>query len=273
MNNVIVSVAPVAATATENDPRAIAREVAACCEAGAGMMHLHCRDFRGQLTADTALLEETVREIRRLCPIVIEISTGGVSALTIRERCAPCYPAWVECNSLNVGSVNLGDAVYANPIGDVRYCVEQILMNRKIPEIEVFEIGMLNTARVLLQEFAFEMPILFSLVLGHFGAMPATVSALRAMIGGLYANFPNRNDVLWGVTHAHRRDWELIKAALDFGARTVRVGFEDSAYLDPQTVAGGNVPLVKRCAEIIRGKGKATASPDETRKMLHGQIV
>ena len=57
---------------------------------------------------------------RRLCPIVIEISTGGVSNLTIRERCAPCTMDGVECNSLNIGSANLGDAVYQNPIGDVR---------------------------------------------------------------------------------------------------------------------------------------------------------
>ena len=268
MEKILVSVAPVAATATENDPQKIAREVADCYQAGAGMVHLHCRNAQGQLAADTTVLEETVREIKRLCPIVIEISTGGVSNLSIQERCRPCYPDWVECNSLNIGSVNLGESVYQNPIGDVRYCVEQILANRKIPEIEVFEVGMLNTARVLAEEFSFVKPILFALVLGHFGAMPATEAALRAMIDGVNENFQNPDEVLWGITQAHRKDWELVKTALDLGARTVRVGFEDSAYLDPDTVVETNVPLVARCVEIIKAKDKASATPDEIRGML-----
>ena len=269
MDKMIVSVAPVAATATENNPMDIARDVAACYQAGAGMVHLHCRDVHGRLTADTALLEETVAAIRRLCPIVIEISTGGVSELTIQERCAPCEPDWVECNSLNVGSVNMGESVYQNPIGDVRYCVRQILEHHKIPEIEVFEVGMLNTARVLAEEFDFVNPMLFALVLGHFGAMPATTAALKTMIDGVYENFPNRDAVLWGITQAHRRDWTLIETALDLGARAVRIGFEDSAYLDPDTTVETNAPLVARCVESIRAKGKEPATPEEIRRMLH----
>lgn len=268
MNPVILSVAPVAADATQNDSLVLAREVAECFEEGAGMVHLHCRDAKGRLSADIGILEETVKEIRRLCPIVVEISTGGISNLTIRERCAPCVPDWVECNSLNIGSVNLGDAVYQNPIGDVRYCVDRILQNHKIPEIEVFEIGMLNTARVLAQEFSFPKPLFFALVLGHFGAMPATRHALEAMISGLYENFPNRSDVLWGITQSQRRDWELIRTALALGAQSVRIGFEDSAYLDAHTKAHRNVPLVKRCAQEIREAGGTPASPEQIRRML-----
>ena len=268
MDSVMISVAPVPASAKENDPQAIAREVAECYHAGAGMVHLHCRDARGRLTADTSILQETVLAIKHLCPIVIEISTGGISDLTIRERCAPCTPDWVECNSLNIGSVNLGESVYSNPIGDVRYCVEQILKNRKIPEIEVFEVGMLNTARVLASEFPFVRPILFSFVLGHFGAMPATEGALRAMIDGLYENFPDPADTIWGITQAGRRDWTLIQTALELGARTVRVGFEDSAYLDSDTVVQGNAPLVERCARLIRSVGRQPATPGEIRQAL-----
>ncbi len=268
MNSVILSVAPVAADAMEQNPLSLAREVAECFEAGAGMVHLHCRDAKGKLTADTRILEETAREIQRMCPIVIEVSTGGISNLTIQQRCASCRLDWVECNSLNIGSVNLGDAVYQNPIGDVRYSVDRILKNCKIPEIEVFEIGMLNTARVLAQEFTFPRPLFFALVLGHFGAMPATRHALEAMLSGLYENFPNPSDILWGITQSQRRDWELVRAALALGAQSVRIGFEDSAYLDTDTKARSNVPLVRRCAEEIRRAGGMPASPEQIRRML-----
>ena len=131
MKKIMISVAPVAATDILINPRAIARDVYECYKHGAAMVHLHCRDLNGRLTPDVSLLEETVDYIRALCDIVIEISTGGVSNLTIQERCQTCYPKWVEANSLNVGSVNLGTAVYQNPIRDVEFCVQQILQYKK----------------------------------------------------------------------------------------------------------------------------------------------
>lgn len=105
MKKIMISVAPVAATDILINPRAIARDVYECYKNGASMVHLHCRDLNGNLTPDLSLLEETVAYIREMCDIVVEISTGGVSNLTIEERVQPCYPSWVEANSLNVGSV------------------------------------------------------------------------------------------------------------------------------------------------------------------------
>ena len=44
---------------------------------------------------------------------------------------------------------------------------------------------------------------------------------------------PGRDDIIWGYTQAHREDWEMVKAALDMGASTVRIGFEDSDCIAP----------------------------------------
>jgi 3-keto-5-aminohexanoate cleavage enzyme len=268
MRKVMLSVAPVSASATQNDPRAIAADVVACWRAGAAMVHLHCRDAYGRLTDDVSLLAETVGLIRAQCPIIIQVSTGGVSNLTIEQRCRPCAPAWVECNSLNVGSVNLGDAVYRNPMMDVRYCVQQILANGKVPEIEVFEIGMIHTARVLARQFAFAHPLLFALVVGHPGAMPATEAALDLMIRGLYTFYPEEANTLWGITEANRTDWRLIDAALDSGASTVRIGFEDSDSLGGRERAPHNAALVAALAERVKAKGLLCATPDEARQMI-----
>lgn len=82
---VLLSVAPVAANATHNDPREIARDVLACARAGAGMVHLHVRDPHGRLTPDTGHFVETLALIRAESDIVIEASTGGVSGLNISQ--------------------------------------------------------------------------------------------------------------------------------------------------------------------------------------------
>ncbi len=189
--------------------------------------------------------------------------------MTIEERCAPVSAGWVEANSLNVGSVNLGDAVYCNPIREVEYCVDQILKHHKTPEIEVFELGMIKTVKDLSEKYNFVKPILFSIVLGHFGAAPATVRTLRSMLDAIDEFFPDKGETLWGITHAHRTDFEIIRAALELGASTVRIGFEDSRYVTPSTQADKNLPLVEAVSGLVKTMGMEPATPEEIRTMLN----
>lgn len=260
---VLINVAPVAGSCKQIDPEAIAADVYECYKAGAGMVHLHVRAEDGSLTANTALLEKTLKLIRAQSDIIIEVSTGGVSNLTIQERCAPVPLELVEACSLNVGSTNLGEAVYINAPADVRYCVQQLLEHHKIPEIETFEIGHSHTAKLLMEQFPMVRPVLFSVVLGHGGEAPATPEALAAMISMI------PQDSIWGITHAHRKNFDIIAAALGMGAQTVRVGFEDSNYLDEDTVVQTNAPLVAKAKALIEAMDKEVMTPAEARALLH----
>ena len=219
-NKVLINVAPVSALCTHIDPKAIAKDVYDCYKAGAAMVHLHVRDENGALTEDTSLLEETLRLIRKDSDIIIEVSTGGISNLNIKERCAPVNLDLVEACSLNVGSTNLGRGVYVNSPDDVEYCVEQLLSHHKIPEVETFELGHTHTMTKLMEKYDFVKPVLFSVVLGHEGECPATPECLKYMTSMI------PDGAVWGITHAHRTDMSIIAAALGLGAVTVRVGFE-----------------------------------------------
>ena len=106
----------------------------------------------------------------------------------MQERCAPLYSELVEACSLNVGSTNLGKAVYCNPIDDVEYCIREILKQKKTPEVETFEIGHTWTMARLMEKYDFADPVLFSVVLGHEGEAAATPQALAAMIQMIPSN-------------------------------------------------------------------------------------
>jgi 3-keto-5-aminohexanoate cleavage enzyme len=263
MDKVLISVAPVAATDKNIDPEKIAEDVIACAKAGAAMVHLHVRDYGGRLTSDISVLEETLRLIRKESDIIIEASTGGVSDLTIKERCAPLYSDLVEACSLNVGSTNLGKAVYCNPIDDVDYCVRELLRMKKTPEVEVFEIGHTYAMKELMAKYLFQNPVLFSIVLGHKGEAPASPEALTTMIGMI------PKEALWGITHANRTDFSIIAAALGLGASTVRIGFEDSRYLDSAAIAYTNLPLVEKTVKLLRAMDKEPLPPEEARALFH----
>jgi 3-keto-5-aminohexanoate cleavage enzyme len=140
---------------------------------------IYVRDKQGRLTPDTTDFQATIDPVIRHSNLIIQASTGGVSSLSIAERCAPGLLS-VEMASLNVGSVNLGDAVYFNPGPDVEYCSKQISTLNIIPEFEVFEIGMINNILALQEKINSKHRCCLILYWG-IAVVPATVDALIAM--------------------------------------------------------------------------------------------
>lgn len=262
-DNVIISLAPVAADCPKVIPHELAEEILACVDYGAAIVHLHVRDKQGRLTPNTDDFQATIDPVMAQSNLIIQASTGGVSGMSIAERCAPLSCRGVEMASLNVGSVNLGDSVYFNPTPDVEYCSQQITQRNIIPEFEVFEIGMINNIQALQKKIKFSNPLLFNIVLGHRGSTPATVDALIAMRSMI------PRDALWGITHFGRMNFDIIAAAVGLGACEVRIGFEDSYYLSAREKAQHNYQQVNKLATLIRSMDKEIATPDIARRMLN----
>jgi len=264
-NKVIISVAPVSAVPHHIDSQLLAAEIINCATAGAAMVHLHVRDADGYLTDDLSEFTACVNEVRKGSDIILQASTGGVSEMDIAQRCAPLFLPMVETCSLNVGSVNLGTAIYQNPIADVETCVKILLEQNKMPEIEIFELGMIETVRRLDAKYGLPRPLMMNLVVGHEGGCPANPRALTALWQYL-------NQDLWGFTQAHRKDFTLMACAIGLGARLVRIGLEDSPYLEGGFVTE-NPPLVAALANLVRCMGLEVATPQEAREILGLEVL
>lgn len=258
---VIISLAPVEA-GTPVDAVALAEDVAKSAELGAAMCHLHCRRPDGSLTPDISYMSECFDKILAKTDVVVQASTGGVSDLTIEERCFPLDYKPTESASLNGGTTNLGEAVYINSFDDIRYCAQQVYDRGIIPEIEVFDIGMIHNIMSTTAEVPYRDPILFNLVFGHKGGMQPTIESLSAFRSFVPAG------TKWGVTHFGRDNWNFLAAAIAMGASIVRIGFEDSHYLSPQENAQYNYQLVEKLAALIRAMDFETATPDEAREIM-----
>lgn len=268
MRKVIIAVAPVGPAAlgesVENPlrPEEIAEQVVSCALAGASMVHLHVRDACGEPTGDLANLGQTLDRIRAESDIIIQGSTGGVSTLSLEERCAALGESRVEVASLNMGSVNMDDGVYANALPDIRYWATRMREARVRPELEVFEGGMIHNALLLSEEGYLDPPHAFGLALGFRGALPATPDSLFFLHSLLPA------DAAWGLVHHGMRDLSLLAMAAGMGAAVLRVGFEDSVYHAPERVAQTNTELVCRLVDLVEAMGLAVASASEARNML-----
>ena len=261
MKKVIISLAPIAA-GTPVHAETLAMDVKKSVLAGAAMCHLHCRKENGELTPDITYMQECFECILSKTDVLVQASTGGVSNMNIKERCNPLNYSRVESSSLNGGTTNLGDSVYINSYNDIRYCAKISYEKRIIPEVEVFDIGMIHTVEAISKEIPFRFPILYNLVFGHKGGMQASIDSLNA-----FRSFipPTAN---WGVTHYGRDNWHFLAAAIAMGASVVRIGFEDSSYLNKEKHASFNYELVEKLAALIRSMDFAPATPNEARRIM-----
>jgi len=274
MRKVIISVAPVAAEGLEEvknplSPEEVAQDTVAAGEAGAGMVHLHVRDRLGKLTDDLTEFSRTLDRIREGSDIIIQGSTGGMSELTLEQRCVAVQDPRVEVASLNMGSANFDEGVYVNTFPDIRYWAGRMNETHVLPELEIFEGGMINNVRILAEEGVLEAPFVFAFCLGFRGALPATTYNLQYLLGML----PSGS--LWGFIHHGMKDFSLLATAAGMGATVLRVGFEDSppAGGAPGKVAQTNAELVRRLAQLIGDMGLSVATPREARQMLGLQEV
>lgn len=260
---VIISLAPVKA-GTDIDCKKLADDVAECIRLGATVCHLHSREADGSLTPDDAYMRTCFDMILAKEPVIVQASTGGVSSMTIQERCNPLNYDRVESASLNGGSTNLGKLLYKNTLDEMIYCAKQTYEKGILPEIEVFDIGMIQNILMIQrnEEAKFKNPLLFNLVFGHRGGMQPTIESLIAMRQFVPSN------ALWGVTHYGRDNWHFLAAAIAMGASLVRIGFEDSDYIYEHTNATTNAQVVKRLVELIRSIGFEPSTYKETREIL-----
>ena len=264
---IIVAVAPVGRSVAPPainplTPRQVADEVIRCARAGASMVHLHVRDAKGVQTEEIDAYAATLDRIRAASDIVIQGSTGGLTTLSLEQRCVALNDPRTEVASLNMGSVNFGEEVYINRLPDIRYWAKRMRRTHTVPEMEIFDSGMLPAARALIAEGVIKAPYSICFCLGFRWTLAPDPRSLFFMASFLDEAVP------WGVIQDGMTDFTLLAAAIGLGASLVRVGFEDSIFWAPGQAVRRNVELVQRLAQLVRLLGHEVATPDEARRIL-----
>ena len=238
----------------------IAAEAKRCVAAGASIIHLHVRDEGGRPSQDEALFRAAIDAIRAACDVVIQVSTGGAVGMSLETRlgglaCAP------EMATLNCGSVNFGDEVFQNSLPDMREVARRIRGHGIVPELELYELGHLDNARLLAREGLLTPPHWMQFVLGVPGAVGARESVLRFFVSELDAGCH------WGVAAVGRQQFPMAELAIALGGH-VRVGLEDNLYLERGVLAAGSAPLVERVVSLAKAHGREPLSAEVVRARL-----
>jgi 3-keto-5-aminohexanoate cleavage enzyme len=241
-------------------PDEIAADAAACRAAGASIYHLHVRDSSGVPTMDVGTFEAALAAIRSATDLVVQFTSGGAVTDPEDARIAP-LELRPDMASLTTGTVNFGDEVFLNPVPLVRRFYERMLELGIGPEFEIFEGGMVATARRLYEELSADHHQHYDFVLGVAGALPAgddVIPFLRSLLPA---------GATWSATGIGRAHLPVTEIAIASGGH-VRTGFEDVRYLELGRLAESNAQLIGRVAEMARDSGREVASPEITRNLL-----
>jgi 3-keto-5-aminohexanoate cleavage enzyme len=242
----------------------IAEDAVKCREAGAAMVHLHVRTSDGKPSQDAELFRAAIRAIRKRTDVLIQTSTGGAVGMSVDERCGPLTLTGSDrpdMATLTTGTVNFGQDVFWNPRPLVRDIAKRIRALGLKPEIECFDVGMIDEASILAKEGLVDLPAHYDFVLGVPGALTARVDALEFMIKSL----PEGST--WTVAAVGRHQLPFVELAAERGGNA-RVGLEDNVYVSKGVLAKGNWELVAEAAKRAKAKGRTLATPEEARKIL-----
>jgi len=245
-------------------PEDIADDVINCANAGATMVHLHVRDENGEQTFNLNVFKKTLDLITGKSELIIQGSTGGLANLTLEERCVCLDEPRVEVGSLNMGSVNFDETVYINTLPDIRFWANKMKEKQVMPELENFDLSMIETCKRLADEGTLNRPLHFNFCLGSgsSSALPATPRNIEYMKSSI------EQGAHWGLTHDSMSDFSMLACALSMGASVIRVGFEDSFYFASGRLAKNNAMLVEKLAVLVESMGLELATPGEARSIL-----
>lgn len=241
-------------------PEEQAEAAFACWQAGASVVHLHVRDENSQPSQSLALFEKVSKLIRDRCDLILQFSTGGAVGTPVRERLAP-LSLKPEMASLNAGSINFGDEVFENLPKDIEALAKEMRTRGIKPEIEVYDLGMLEYGVSLVHSGLVAAPAHFQFVLGTrhgLSGAPENLFHLKSKLppGSTFA-----------VAGVGRHQLQLAPLAIVSGGH-VRVGFEDNIYFAKGVLARSNAQLVERVAQLASLLQREVASPEEARKIL-----
>ena len=130
-----------------------------------------------------------------------------------------------------------------------------------MPEIDIFDAGMIYTAEHYVKTGILKAPCHFQLILGAAGGVKATVEDLIM----LKSRIPEGST--WAAAGIGRGHVPIMMATIAMGGH-LRVGLEDNVYYSKGVLAENNAQLVSRAKRLIEEAGYETATPEEARKIL-----
>lgn len=298
MNKAIITCAvtggahtPTMSSALPVTPEEIAEQSIAAVEAGAAILHLHARmPDDGRPTGDPAIYGRFLPVIKQRTDAVINITTGGSATMPLDERLRAATTFKPEMCSLNMGTINFAmfpaarridswkyswerdyivnsdDFIFRNTFRDIAAILKTMGEAGTRFEHECYDVGHLYNLAHFVDSGAVEPPFFIQMIFGILGGIGPDLENLMFMKATADRLF-GADTYRWSVLAAGKHQMPFLTQAGLMGGH-VRVGLEDSLFIERGVLAASNAEQVAKIVRILREMGREPATPGEARAML-----
>jgi len=269
----IINLAPTGMVPTKEDnpelpvtTTEIVEDCLRCCQAGASILHIHARDEEGKPTYRAEIFRDIISRVRQRFPeVIICVTTSGRIYNAFEQRSEVLDldgEVKPDMASLTLGSHNFPRQASMNDPAIIRGLADRMRERGIVPELEIFDWGMIDFAKYLIDRKVLMEPFYFNLLLGSLGTVSATPYHLAALVRSL----PQVST--WAGAGIGRFQFFVNTMAITMGGH-VRVGLEDNLHFDPgKERPATNVDLVKRLVGVARAVDREIATPREARELI-----
>jgi 3-keto-5-aminohexanoate cleavage enzyme len=243
-------------------------DVLAAAKLGASMVHLHARDeITGEPTYKKEIYSKIIKGIREKDNnLVIGVSTSGRKFNSFEKR-SECLELEGDLKpdlaSLTLSSVNFNSQASINSPDMIKRLAQKMLERNIKPELEAFDLGMINYAKYLIRKKLIKPPYYFNLILGNIACAQADMLHLGLMIKEL------PQDSYWSVGGIGDCQLKMNILSIISGGG-IRVGIEDNIWFDAErTKLATNKDLVERILAIGSTMGYQPYPSEAVRDLLN----
>jgi uncharacterized protein (DUF849 family) len=272
-------------------PQEIADQSLAAAEAGAAILHLHARNpENGAPTGDPEVYRQFLSAIRQRSDAVVNITTGGSATMPVAERLRAAVAFKPEMCSLNMGSMNFAffpaaaridqwkhdwergyvlgsdDFIFRNTFRDIAYIMESLADAGTRFEHECYDLSHLYNLAHFVDRGLVKPPFFIQMIFGILGGVGPDLENLVYMKSTADRLF-GKGTFQWSVLAAGRHQMPFLTQAALLGGH-VRVGLEDSLFIERGVLAVSNAQQVEKIVRILGEMGHQPATPAEARTML-----
>lgn len=230
-------------------------------ESGITMVHLHARDEEGIPTYRSSIYREIFEGVRKHCPDLIICGSSSGRNWPEFEKRSELIELKPDMCSLTLSSLNFSRQASVNSPDMIVRLAEKMKQLGVIPELECFDMGMINYGLYLIRKNIIEGPHYWNLLFGNIAGFQPTLS----QIGVAIQEIPKDHYIgLAGIGTAQLRV-NSIAIAMGHG---VRVGLEDNIWWDEQqSRLASNTELIKRIHLLMQVHGASLMTAGEFRKL------
>lgn len=273
MNDLIINLTPTGMVPTKAmtphvpiSVEEIIEDVRQCYEVGITMVHLHARDAEGNPTHEKEVYGALIKGIRAFAPkLILCVSLSGRTTPEVDKRADPLNlegELKPDMGSLTLSSLNFASQASINSPETVKELARRMDERGIRPELEVFDLGMVNYIHYLAEKKLLRPPYYANLFLGNIAT--AQLDLLHA--GLLIRDLPEYTTWSLGGIGGTQLSANTLAIAMGGG---VRVGLEDSLYMDKdRAVLATNLDMVKRIHRVAEAFGRKVMKPNELRRLL-----